>query len=108
MPHRRSFDEITYDIEHVRPVHPLRALIEHHFYLDGWVTRERGLSLAMFNGLLLIPFMMFLFFYPIPALIGLGIVLVASLALFEGVVLWRRHRRRGVSMTPTAPPSDVR
>jgi hypothetical protein len=38
--------------------------------------------------------MMFLFFYPIPALIGLGVVLVASLALYEGLVLWRRYARR--------------
>ena len=94
MARHRSFDDITYDIEHVRPVHPLRALIEHHFYLDGWVSSEGGLSLVMFNALLFIPFMMFLFFYPIQALIGLGVALVTSLALYEGVVLWRRHARR--------------
>jgi len=94
MAHHRSFDEITYDMEGVRPVHPLRALIEHHFYLDGWVSSEGGLSLMMFSALLFVPFMMFLFFYPIPALIGLGVVLVASLALYEGLVLWRRYARR--------------
>jgi hypothetical protein len=38
--------------------------------------------------------MMFLFFYPVQALIGLGVVLVATLVLFEGVVFWRRHGRR--------------
>ena len=94
MARHRSFDEITNDIEHVRPVHPLRALIAHHFYLDRWVSSEGGLSLVMFNALLFVPFMMFLFFYPIQALIGLGVAFVASLALYEGVVLWRRHARR--------------
>ena len=94
MARHRSFDEITFAIEHVHPVHPLRVLIKHHFYLDGWVSSEGGLSLVMFNALLFVPFMMFLFFYPIQALVGLGVVLIASLALYEGVVLWRRHARR--------------
>ena len=94
MAHRRSFDEITYEIEHVRPVHPLRTLIKNHFYLDSWVSSEGGLSLAMFNALLFVPFMMALFFYPIQALIGLGVVLVASLLAYEGVVLYRRRHPR--------------
>jgi hypothetical protein len=94
MPRHRSFDEITYEIEHARPVHPLRVLLANHFYLDPWVSREGGFALVMFNALLFIPFMMAMFFYPIQALIGLGVVLVVSLALFEGVVLWRRHARR--------------
>lgn len=94
MPHR-SFDEIVEEIEHARPVHPFRALKARHFYLDGWVSSEGGLSLAMFNGLLLVPFMMFLFFYPVPALIGVGVVLVAAVVLYEGFVIWRRrHPRR--------------
>ena len=94
MARRRSFDEITSAIEHARPVHPLRVLLEHHFYLDGWVSSEGGLALVMFNALLFVPFMMFLFFYPIQALIGLGVVLVASLAAYEGVVLYRRRHPR--------------
>ena len=99
MPRRRSFDEITYEIEHVHPVHPLRNLIEHHFYLDGWVSSEGGLSLAMFNALLFVPFMMALFFYPIQALIGLGAVVVALLVIYEGVVLWRLWRRYAARRT---------
>jgi hypothetical protein len=39
---------------------------------------------------------MFLFFYPKPALIGLGIALVATVALYEGFVIWRRYGRRGM------------
>ena len=94
MPRHRTFDEITYEIEHARPVHPLRFLIDRHFYLDDWVSREGGFALVMFNALLFIPFMMAMFFYPVQALIGLGVVLITSLALFEGVVLWRRHHVR--------------
>jgi hypothetical protein len=93
MPHR-PYDEIIEEIEHARPVHPLRTLIANHFYLDGWVSSEGGLSLAMFNALLFVPFMMFLFFYPRPALIGLGVVLVAAAVLYEGFVIWRRYSRR--------------
>ena len=99
MPRNRSFDEITYEIEHVRPVHPLRTLIENHFYLDSWVSSEGGLSLAMFNALLFVPFMMALFFYPRQALIGLGAVVVALLVVYEGVVLWRFWRRRRAPRT---------
>src|SRR5919106_241173 len=89
-----ELDEIVEKIEHARPVHPLRTLIAHRFYLDGWVSSEGGLSLAMFNALLFVPFMMFLFFYPVRALIGLGVVLVASLVAYEGVVLYRRRHPR--------------
>ena len=90
----RTLDEIVEGIEHARPVHPLRALIAHRFYLDGWVSSEGGLSLAMFTALLFVPFMMFLFFYPVQALIGLGVVLVATVVLYEGFVIWhRRHAR---------------
>jgi hypothetical protein len=90
-----ELDEIVEQVEHARCVHPLRTLISRHFYLDGWVSSEGGLSLAMFNALLFVPFMMFFFFYPVPALIGLGVVLVAALALYEGCVIWRRrHPKR--------------
>jgi hypothetical protein len=95
MARRRTLDEIVEEIEHARPVHPLRVLLANHFYLDGWVSSEGGLSLVMFSALLFVPYMMFLFFYPIPALIGLGIVLVAAGVLYEGVVIWRRYGKRG-------------
>ena len=96
MPHRRTMDELVEEIEHARPVHPLRVLIANRFFLGGWVSSEGGLSLAMFNALLFVPFMMALFFYPIQALIGLGIVLVVTLVAFECYVLWRRHASRKV------------
>ena len=94
MPRRRTLDEIVEEIEHARPVHPLRELIANRFYLGSWVNSEGGLALAMFNALLFIPFMMALFFYPAQALIGLGIVLVTAIVLFQGFVIWRRYARR--------------
>jgi len=94
MAHRRTFDEIVEEIEHARPVHPLRVLIANRFYLGDWVSSEGGLSLVMFNALLFVPFMMFLFFYPVPALIGLSGVLVATALLYQGFVIWRRRARR--------------
>ena len=90
-----ELDEVVEKIEHARCVHPLRALIAKRFYIDGWVNSEGGLSLAMFNALLFVPFMMFFFFYPLRALIGLGVVLVAMVVLYEGCVIWRRrHPKR--------------
>jgi hypothetical protein len=94
MARHRTFDEIVEEIEHARPVHPLRVLIANHFYLDGWVSSEGGLSLAMFNAILLVPFIFSMFFYPVQALIGLGVVLLTMLVLYEGFVFWRRRRAR--------------
>ena len=89
-----DLDEIVENVEHARPVHPLRVLIDQHFYLDGWVSSEGGLSLAMMTGLLLVPFLFSFFFYPVQALIGIGVVLVAAVVLYEGFVIWHRRRAR--------------
>ena len=89
-----DLDQVVENVEHARPVHPLRVLIAQHFYLDGWVSSEGGLSLAMMTGLLLVPFVFSFFFYPVEALIGLGIVLTATFVLYEGVVIWRRRRAK--------------
>ena len=62
--------------------------------LEQYFERTGGLALIMFNALLFVPFMMAMFFYPIQALIGLGVVLVAAAVLYQGVVLWRRHSER--------------
>jgi hypothetical protein len=91
---QRTLDQIVEDIEHARPVHPWRELIAHRFYLDKWVSYEGGLSLALFNGLLAVPFIFSLFFYPVQALTGLGIALVAAGVLYTGfVITWRRTKR---------------
>jgi hypothetical protein len=93
MANRLNLDDITESTDHAPAVHPLRALIEHHFYLDGWVSSEGGLSLLMMDALLLVPCVMFAFFYPMQTLAVAAVVLVVSFALFEAVVLWRRHGR---------------
>jgi len=97
MARHRTFnelDEIVENIEHARCVHPLRTLIAKRFYIDGWVSSEGGLALAMFNALLFVPFAMFAFFHPVRALIGLGVVLVATVVLYESCVIWRRRHPR--------------
>ena len=94
MAHRLTLDEITTSTDHAPPVHPLRALIEHHFYLDGWVSSEGGMALLMLDALLFVPFVMFAFFYPMQALIALGAFLLATLVLYEAFVLWRKRARQ--------------
>ena len=94
MGRRRTFDEIVEEIEHARPVHPLRALIDNRFYLGDLVSSKGGLSLAMFNALMFVPFMMALFFYPLQAMIGLAAVLAATAVVYTAFVIWRRRSGR--------------
>ena len=94
MARHRTLDDIVEEIEHARPVHPLRELIANRFYVDSWVNYEGGLSLALFNALLAVPFIFSLFFYPVQALIGLGVVLIAGGMLYTGVVISRRRSKR--------------
>ncbi len=64
-------------------------------YWDERVSYEGGMSLLLMDGLLLIPLIMAAFFYPLQALIGVGILLVVSLVAYEGYVFWkRRHHIR--------------
>jgi len=55
------------------------------------VSYEGGLSLVYMDGLLLIPFAMAAFFYPLEALIGAAALLIVSFAVYESVVIWRRR-----------------
>jgi hypothetical protein len=64
-------------------------------YWDERVSYEGGMALLWMDGLLLIPLIMAAFFYPVEALIAIGAVLLLSLAVYEGYVLWRkRHPSR--------------
>ena len=58
---------------------------------DERVSYEGGLSLLWMDGLLLIPLMMAAFFYPVPALITGGVLLVVTFLIYEGVVVWKKH-----------------
>ena len=80
----RNLDEIVTHTEHARPVHPFRALIQNHCYLDAFVEKG-GMSLLLMDGLILVPVIMFAFFYPVQVLMSVGAV---------ALVRWARNRRR--------------
>jgi hypothetical protein len=71
-------------------------------YWSEMVSYEGGISLLYIDGLLLIPVIFAAFFYPIQVLIGVGAVLVVTIAAYEGVVLWRKHHPR-----TQVPPAGV-
>jgi hypothetical protein len=90
----RNLDELVTTTEHAEPLHPVRALFHHHFFLDGLVNNDGGMWLVLTNALLLVPLMMAAFFYPVPVLIGTGSVLLVAFLAYEGYVFWRsRHVR---------------
>jgi uncharacterized membrane protein YfcA len=60
-------------------------------YWDELVSYDGGMSLLMMDGLLLVPLIMAAFFYPVQVAILVGVVLVFTLAVYEGIVLWRKH-----------------
>jgi hypothetical protein len=97
MANRPSLDDIAMSTDHAPPVHPMRELLQNHFYLDGWISSEGGMALLMLDALLFVPFMMFAFFYPRQALVSIVVLAVASLVCYEGLVLWRRHARKTVN-----------
>ena len=87
----RNFDELVTSTEHARPVHPVKALFQNHFYLDDMVSTEGGLWILMTDALLLIPLVMAAFFYPMAALTVAGALLLVTFLSYEGYVLWKRR-----------------
>jgi len=87
----RSFDELVTSTEHARPVHPVRALFQHHFYLDDLVSTEGGLWIVMLDSLLFVPLVMAAFFYPMAALTVAGTLLLVSFLGYEGYAIWKRR-----------------
>ena len=87
----RNLDDLMKDTEHAEPVHPVRALFQSHFYLDGLVNTEGGMWLVMLNALLFVPLVMAAFFYPVEVLTVVGVAGVLAAAAWEGYVLWRRR-----------------
>lgn len=69
----------------------------------GWMYRfwnervsyEGGLSLLLIDGLLLVPLIMAAFFYPVETLVVGGAVVLLSLAVYEGYILWNKRHRMG-------------
>jgi hypothetical protein len=93
---RRNLDDIVTSAENVRPVHPWRALVENHLYLDNvFDLKQSGLSLLLMNALILVPIIMFAFFYPVEVALWVGGVLLVLFAIYESVVIWKkRHPAR--------------
>jgi hypothetical protein len=61
-------------------------------YKDEVVSSDGGLSIVMMDGLLLIPLAMAAFFYPVAALVGVGVAVLFSIAgLFGARMYHRRH-----------------
>jgi len=60
-------------------------------YWGEMVSYDGGMSLLLMDGLLLVPLVMAAFFYPIQVLVGVGGLLVVTVAVYECVALWRKH-----------------
>ena len=89
---RRKLDDIVTDTEHAQPVHPWRALLENHCYLDSFVDlKQNGMALLLMDGLILVPVIMFAFFYPVQVALWVGAVALVIFAVYESCVLWRKR-----------------
>jgi hypothetical protein len=60
-------------------------------YWGDLVSYDGGMSLLMMDGLLLIPLIFAAFFYPVQVLFLVGALLVLSVAVYEGVHIWRKR-----------------
>jgi hypothetical protein len=67
------------------------------------VSYEGGLALMWMDGLLLVPFVMAAFFYPVEALIGAVGVVLLSFAVYESCVIWRRYHPSQTQSQRSAP-----
>ena len=55
------------------------------------VSYEGGMSLLWMDGLLLIPFVMAAFFYPLEAFLAAAALVAVSFAVYESCVIWKRR-----------------
>ena len=70
-------------------LHNMVESVEH--YWTNHISADGGLSLLGLDGILLIPVVFAVFFYPVAMLIAIGSVLLLMLAGYEIVVFSRRH-----------------
>ena len=70
-------------------VHNMVESVEH--YWTNHLSADRDLSLLGLDGILLIPVVFAVFFYPVAMLIGIGSVLLLMLAGYEVVHFSRTH-----------------
>ena len=69
--------------------HNMVESVEH--YWGDHISADRGMALLGLDGLLLIPVVFAVFFYPVAMLIGIGSVLLLMLAGYEIVHFSRTH-----------------
>jgi len=69
--------------------HNMVESVEH--YWQDHISADGGMSLLGLDGLLLIPVIFAVFFYPVAMLIGIGSVLLLMLAGYEIVHFSRTH-----------------
>lgn len=90
---QRELDDLTVSTEHAEVMHPLRALKDHHFYVDGVISSEGGMWLLLIDALLFVPFMMAVLFYPLASFLWLIVVLLVTFAIYVGMAQWKKRRR---------------
>ena len=62
-----------------------------------------GYSIMLMEGLLIVPVIMAALFYPFEVLVGVGVVLLVALAVFETIEWIRYHPHRHVESRPQPP-----
>ena len=86
----RNLDDIVSDTEHAQPLHPFRSLIQNHLYLDSFIEKG-GMSLLLMDGLILVPVIMFAFFYPRQVLLTVFVCLLIVGSIYKSFVIWRKR-----------------
>jgi hypothetical protein len=86
-----DLDDLIEGWEHVKPAHPVRALWQNHFYLDGLFNTDGGMWIVLIDGLFFIPILFAAFFYPWQALLSALVLLLASLGGLKLWLVWERN-----------------
>jgi hypothetical protein len=88
---QRTLDDFSLEHDHAKPVHPLRALLDNHFFVGKYCCTDGALWIVLMDALLFVPLIMAAFFYPWQALMVGVALLVVSFAGYEGFMLWQRR-----------------
>jgi hypothetical protein len=62
-----------------------------------------GYSIMLMEGLLIVPVIMAALFYPVEVLVGVGVVLLVALVVFEAIEWVRYHPHRHAESHPHPP-----
>jgi hypothetical protein len=75
-------------------LHNVAEALKH--YWESRISSDGGLGILYMDGLLLIPAIFALFFYPMAVLIGAGVVLLVTGAIYEVMHYARTHHIHGL------------